>query len=157
MASARRVVIGQHANGGSAVALDSSVESTSFGGPHAPHLTVIWELVADAQRWSSTEPGGGYTQLPEPGTVRLVQLVLPAHSTDPQAPQRELAIPMHSTPTIDLLFVAQGTAEVVLDGGPTTLRAGDFLVMRGDVHGWRNTGEVDCVLVAAMAGSAPHN
>jgi mannose-6-phosphate isomerase-like protein (cupin superfamily) len=150
MTAARRVVTGTGPDGGSAVALEDAVESVGFGGPDAPHLTVLWELVGADRHWSSTDPAGGYTQLPEPGTVRLVQLVLPPQPDQPDA----LAIAMHSTPTVDLLFVAQGVAEVVLDDGPKVLRAGDYLVMNGDVHGWRNIGDRDCVLVAAMAGSA---
>jgi mannose-6-phosphate isomerase-like protein (cupin superfamily) len=147
MASARRVVTGRDAAGGSGVTLDSAVDSVAFGGPGTPHLSVLWELVADGGRWASTDPHGGYSQLPAPGTLRLVQLVLPPHSAE------TLAVPMHRTPTVDLLFVAQGVADVVLEEGPTTLRAGDYLVMHGDVHGWRNRGDVDCVLIAAMAGS----
>lgn len=146
MTSARRVVTGKDTDGSSAVMLDSFVEFAGAQG--GPRIAVLWEIVPDGQWWSSVDPGG-YAQLPEPGRVRLVQLVLPPNSERSD----ELVIPMHSTPTIDLLFVAQGSAELVLDAGPTLLQLGDCLVMQGDVHGWRNPGEVDCVLIAAMAGS----
>jgi len=150
MAKLRRVVVGADSSGSSPVS-DSAVESQAFGGPGTPRIAVLWEERWTAAGWSSADPAQPYSPLPGADAVRFVELVLPAH--DAPLPADAFDIPLHSTPTIDLLFVARGEAELVLDTGAVTLAAGDYLVMRGDVHGWRNVGPEECVLVAAMAGT----
>jgi quercetin dioxygenase-like cupin family protein len=61
--------------------------------------------------------------------------------------------PLHRTPTLDLLEVLNGSIVVTLDVGEETLHAGDCLVLRGDVHGWRNEAATPAILVAAMFGT----
>jgi hypothetical protein len=62
-------------------------------------------------------------------------------------------LPLHSTPTTDYLMVLEGQLDLVLpDGSVTVLDAGDCVVQRGAVHGWR-TREQSAVLSAIVLTS----
>jgi quercetin dioxygenase-like cupin family protein len=64
--------------------------------------------------------------------------------------------PLHRTPTLDLLQVLDGAIAVTLETGEATLSAGDALVLRGDVHGWRNDADTPAILMAVMFGADDH-
>jgi mannose-6-phosphate isomerase-like protein (cupin superfamily) len=51
---------------------------------------------------------------------------------------------MHRTQTIDYAIVLDGEITMVLDGGETTLRAGDIVVQRGTGHAWANRSSANC-------------
>ncbi|OAA61602.1 cupin domain-containing protein [Niveomyces insectorum RCEF 264] len=49
--------------------------------------------------------------------------------------------PMHSTPSVDLGAVTQGTVKLILDSGATkTLQAGDTYILKAANHAWENVG-----------------
>lgn len=61
---------------------------------------------------------------------------------------------MHASQTVDYLVVLSGEIDLELDDGATRrLRAGDCVVQNGTRHAWKNPGDVDCVLVAAVIGA----
>ena len=62
---------------------------------------------------------------------------------------------MHATDTTDFLVVISGEVVLVLETGEVTLRAGDLIVDRGVVHGWRNDGEVPAVYASVTVPAAP--
>jgi len=142
----RRIVTTTDASGRSAVESD--------GAPSAPgpRLTVLWEARTPVDHDDMGGDPGAATGLPDPGTARFVRLVLPAGGADAGDPGA-LSVPLHRTDTLDLLYVASGEVDLVLESGRVHLAAGDHLVMQGDVHGWRTTGPDDCVLVAVMLGA----
>lgn len=147
----RRVVTTTDQGGRSAIASDAR-PAVGFGDEteDAITLAVIWEAKTPVDYGAmGGDPGEGFTQLPMPATVRMVQLVVAAHGTGEGA----LDIPMHRTDTLDLIFIAAGEIELVVESGMVLLAAGDYLVMQGDVHGWRNTGPEPCTIVAAMLGA----
>jgi hypothetical protein len=115
-------------------------------------LSVLWEALTPVDHGAmGGDPGEGRTRLPAPGAARFVRLVLPgrASSQDPEA----LDIPLHRTDTLDLIYVGSGEVDLVLTSGPVRLRPGDYLVVQGDVHGWRTAGTDSCVMVAVMLGA----
>jgi quercetin dioxygenase-like cupin family protein len=61
---------------------------------------------------------------------------------------------LHRTDTLDLVQVLEGEVVLTLDEGQVRLGANDCLVMRGDVHGWRNDGSTPAVLAAVMVGAS---
>jgi quercetin dioxygenase-like cupin family protein len=61
---------------------------------------------------------------------------------------------MHKTDTIDIVYVASGAIDVVLENGKTSLATGDFLVLQGDQHGWQNPHDEPCALVITMLSAA---
>lgn len=62
---------------------------------------------------------------------------------------------MHATDTIDYLVVISGEVVLVLETGEVTLRAGDFIVDRGVIHGWRNDGQVPAVYASVTIPARP--
>lgn len=59
------------------------------------------------------------------------------------------AIPgMHQTDTIDIVTVISGEIWAVVETGETLVRAGDTVVHRGTWHAWRNRSDVPCTVAA---------
>lgn len=61
---------------------------------------------------------------------------------------------MHATDTIDYLVILKGRVTLVLEDGEAELAAGDFVVDRGAMHGWRNPHDEPCV--AAVVNLPAH-
>jgi hypothetical protein len=153
MSNLRRVVTTTDPNGASGLASDGPPAIDMGGDGSGPRLAVLWEATTPVSYDAlGGDPGEGFTPLPQPGAARFVRLVVPGKTSAPEDPT-QLDVPMHRTDTLDLLYVSSGEVELVLDSGPVRLRGGDHLVMQGDVHGWRNTGTEDCVMVAVMLGA----
>ena len=62
---------------------------------------------------------------------------------------------MHATDTIDYVVVMQGSVVIVTETGETELHAGDTLIDRGVVHGWRNDGDTAALMAVVMVGAHP--
>lgn len=61
---------------------------------------------------------------------------------------------MHTTDSIDYLYVASGAATLELDDGmEVDVRAGDTIVQNGTRHAWRNRGTEPCVIVVTLIGA----
>ena len=67
---------------------------------------------------------------------------------DPKDPE------MHTTDTIDYVFILSGTADLELDQGrKEAVGAGDCIVQRGTRHAWRVTSQEPLVMCAALFGA----
>ncbi len=62
---------------------------------------------------------------------------------------------MHTTDTLDLVYVASGRVVLDLGGEERVLEAGEAVIQRGNRHAWRNDGPEPCVLVITMLGADP--
>lgn len=62
--------------------------------------------------------------------------------------------PMHTTPTLDFIFVLSGQLELGLERGTQLLGPGDVLVQRATAHRWRNPGSEPCTFVGIMIDAA---
>lgn len=66
----------------------------------------------------------------------------------------EVAGHVHSTDTVDLMYIVGGEQILTVGDGADAeevhLRAGDTAVLRATVHSWRNPGTVPCVAVGTM-------
>jgi mannose-6-phosphate isomerase-like protein (cupin superfamily) len=61
---------------------------------------------------------------------------------------------MHTTDTIDYLFIASGEAILELDdGAEVVVRTGDTVIQNGTRHRWRNVGSEPCVIVVILIGA----
>jgi hypothetical protein len=149
MVRVRRVVTETTEDGRSRLRSDGvpghALGETSSG----PRMTLLWETATPVSYGAMGGDPDDMTQLPLPGTARFLRLVLPAGSRG----DADLDVAMHRTDTLDLILVAGGAVELVLDEGEVHLSAGDHVVIQGDVHGWRVISEDDCVLVAVMLGA----
>ncbi len=61
---------------------------------------------------------------------------------------------MHATDTIDYLVILSGKVTLVPEENEVQLTAGDFVVDRGVLHGWRNPHAERCV--AAVVNLPAH-
>jgi hypothetical protein len=64
-----------------------------------------------------------------------------------------VAVPMHTTPTVDYDFVVSGELTLILEDGEITLRPGDAVVVPGIPHAWRS-GADGCVFLVTLIGAA---
>ncbi|KFY31015.1 hypothetical protein V494_08011 [Pseudogymnoascus sp. VKM F-4513 (FW-928)] len=59
---------------------------------------------------------------------------------------------MHTTSTIDYIFILDGSMELGLDSGETRiLKKGDSAVQRGTAHWWRNVSKTEPAMLAAVS------
>jgi quercetin dioxygenase-like cupin family protein len=61
---------------------------------------------------------------------------------------------MHHTDALDLVFVQEGTAELLLQDGAHAVGVGDFIVTPGVDHAWK-AGPNGCRLVVVSVGMQP--
>lgn len=169
----RRVVTAHDAAGRSVVVSDEVLEPTVLETQPGSEFRLVWgsdravrlpnDGAPPAASW--IPPVGGFrfglsVLPPDAGTVpgdatamraRLdeVRTKLPglAEALEPAHPG------MHTTDTVDIVFVVDGEVECELDDGErVTLRTGDCLVQNGTRHAWRNTSDVPCTLAITMVG-----
>ena len=102
-----------------------------------------------------------------PGITRMRMALVPPdeevfrkageRGTDASQEWRELfddEFRMHSTDTIDYIFIVSGEVWMKLDDeAEVHLKAGDCLVFDGSRHGWRNKSSENCVMFGIMIGA----
>jgi quercetin dioxygenase-like cupin family protein len=60
--------------------------------------------------------------------------------------------PLHHTDSIDLVFVFEGSAELILDDGAHPLGPGDCVMLKGVDHGWQ-AGPGGCRISSVVVGT----
>jgi quercetin dioxygenase-like cupin family protein len=129
----RRVITGLDAEGRSCILIDG------------PARMVIWstrETPADNSGRSDT--GGGNFDFPTEG-ARFIYSDFPPRSR----------IDFHATDTIDHIVVVSGEVVFITETGEVHLRAGDVIVDRGILHGWRNDSDAPCRIVNVLCPARP--
>lgn len=59
---------------------------------------------------------------------------------------------MHTTSTLDYIFILDGTMELGLESGETRiLKKGDSAVQRATTHWWRNTSRTEPAIMVAVS------
>lgn len=138
IAPLRRVVTGRDPQGRSTVLSDGPAE------------TMIWRTeVSPAGNSGSDDAGGGPFgfDIPEGGSLFIFGDLPPDGTLGDMG--------MHATDTIDYVTVISGQVTLVTETAETLLRAGDVLVQRGVVHGWRNDGPDPCRLAVVLLKAHP--
>ncbi|MFI6040851.1 cupin domain-containing protein [Nocardia sp. NPDC051321] len=173
----RRVVTGHDSTGKAIVVGDERVPSMAppeFGGRWA-----IWSADATVTLPDDgTAPGVSDSQVPPPSGLRVLKLAFPPRY-NPDALSEELHDPellarlgflvdpnppgsygsrpgvagMHASATVDCVMQLSGESVFVLEDNEVRLNPGDWLVINGVVHSWRNDGDEPSVLVAVMVGA----
>jgi len=170
----RRIVTGLDANGKSSVISDGRVEArTAAAVPgYGWHRLWSWDETPTVPN-AGLEPSGP-NHFPEPGGVRFIVFTVPPssvptpHDLDAEAARFELEekfpgraahmedhqTGLHTTATIDLIYVAEGEISLELDDGREVhLKTGDTLVQNGVRHAWRNHSSKPCTLVVTIVGA----
>lgn len=142
----RRVVTGLNAEGKSCVVFDGEVPR------HQPAANLIWRNALPADNAGQADAAVPYDMsLLHDGGVNFILTELPGK--DPGG--RPGGAFLHATDTIDYLVMIAGEVVLVLETGEVTLRAGDFIVDRGVVHGWRNDGSETAVFASVTLPALP--
>ncbi|MDG2002063.1 MAG: cupin domain-containing protein [Novosphingobium sp.] len=139
----RRVVTGLDAQGKSCITIDAPVER------HDPVVNLIWRTAGvPADNRGNQDAATPYDNATlHTGGTNFILTEMP--------PGLDGEAFMHATDTIDYLAVVSGEITLVLETEEVVLRAGDFMVDRGVIHGWRNDGEETAVYVAVTIPAKP--
>ncbi|MFI6173319.1 cupin domain-containing protein [Nocardia sp. NPDC051052] len=173
----RRVVTGHDGTGKAIVVGDEQVPSMAppeFGGRWAIWSADDTVTLPD----DGTAPAVADSQVPPQSGLKVLQLALPPRY-DPDTLSEELHDPellaqlgflvdpnppgsygsrpgvagMHASATVDCVMQLSGESVFVLADNEVRLSPGDWLVINGVVHSWRNDGDEPSVLVAVMVGA----
>jgi len=139
----RRVVTGIDEAGKSCVIIDGPVPIF----PESMGAALVW------QTRGQPADNSGNADVAEP--YRLDHLHTPGSTFAicqfaPHSPAM-----MHATDTIDYLVILSGKVTLVTENGEALLGAGDLVVDRGVMHGWRNDHDEPCVAVAINIPAHP--
>jgi len=138
----RRVVTGLNAEGRSCVVFDGEVPR------HQPAANLIWRNALPADNSGASDAAVPYgMDLLHDGRVNFILTELP-----PGLPGGAF---LHATDTIDYLVMIAGEVVLALETGEVTLRAGDLIVDRGVIHGWRNDGTETAVFASVTVPALP--
>ncbi len=141
----RRVITGHDRLGRSCVHLDAQVDDIISNRPSSSS-TVVWatdDVPADSM--ALVEDGSAsFGKIQPDGTI--FRIVRYAAGGEPR---------MHRTTSVDYGVVLTGTIILILDAEEVTLSAGDVLVQRGTMHGWRNPGPEPCEIAFVLVGARP--
>ncbi|MEV6108791.1 hypothetical protein AB0M28_29430 [Streptomyces sp. NPDC051940] len=172
----RRVVTGHDSTGRAVVVSDTELQ------PQNPEVAPKWSVWATEQPPSFPDEGkepAPTGPVPPPGGFEAILLTLPPGFTldgvfdpaDPATAQITRALGflpdpnppsayplpgsggMHATPSVDVLLQVSGTSVLVLPSGEVSLSPGDWLVLNGVTHAWRNDGAEPAVLAGFTAGA----
>lgn len=136
--SHRRIVTGLDNEGRSAILMDG------------PSPQVAWATAqTPADNSGTTDQGGEFSFAMPPGGSKFAMVEFPS------APGVLFGPGMHATDTIDYLVVVKGKVVLVTETGETVCDAGDLIVDRGVLHGWRNDGAEPALLALVMIDAAP--
>jgi mannose-6-phosphate isomerase-like protein (cupin superfamily) len=171
----RRVVTGHSADGKAIVAEDTLVEPVTLDLLPGYEFHRLWGRDEKPVFPDDGKPRPAVQYFPPTDGSRFAVFTLPPDSevnvsedVDVEAAlaQMEEVLPgmaghmepdnpgMHTTDTIDYLYVASGSATLELDDGvEVDVRAGDTIVQNGTRHAWRNRGTGPCVIVVSLIGA----
>ena len=140
---ARRVVTGLDDQGRSCVVIDGPVPRVT------PAANMVWRnATVPADNSGNADTGGGYdpAHLHDGSVTFLITEMPPGQAGEAF---------MHATNTIDYLAVLSGEITLVLETEEVVLRAGDLIVDRGVIHGWRNDGSEVAKMVSVNVPALP--
>ncbi len=169
----RRVVTGHKPDGKSTVVSDTLVDPATIALSPNTEFFTLWGGDKMPSFPDDGSPQAFSTYFPPSGGFRFCFNTVPPQSARPAGLDMEAAfremeeklpgmaahmdpnIPgMHSTETIDFIYVVSGEIWMTLDDGTEVhLRAGDTLVQNGTRHAWRNKGSETCRFVICLIGT----
>ena len=170
----RLIVTGLDADGKSSVISDSEIAARAAAAVpgYGWHRLWSWDNIPDVPN-DGVEPDGP-DHFPPPGGVRFIVFTIPPGTVtapadlDIEAAKLELEekfpgraahmeshqTGLHTTTTIDFIYVADGEIWLELDDKQEIhLQTGDSLVQNGVRHAWRNHGAKPCTLVVTIVGA----
>lgn len=138
----RRVVTGINEGGESCIIIDGPVPGNN------PGLGIAWRtesVPADNSGSQEIEMQSFTLEHMQDGSTNFLVAEYPPGAV----------IKRHKTDTTDYVVVTRGEVVLTLETGETRLQAGDFVVNRGVMHGWRNEGVEPAVTVVVSIPAHP--
>lgn len=135
----RRIVTGLDAHGKSAVLIDGPSDVVAWATAEVP-----------VDNSGTADTGGPFSFAMPAGGSKFLMIAFP-----PTPPGELSGAGIHSTNTIDYLTVVSGEIVLITETGEVTCRAGDMIVDRGVLHGWRNDGAETALVSCVMIDAAP--
>ena len=170
----RRVVTGHSKDGKSIVASDTRVDATRVGLLPGFEFHRLWGSDTAPTYPDDGSPAEHSAYLPPLGGFRFVQIVIPpdvvarleGEPEESAVAEVEARLPgllgtldpdhpgMHTTDTVDLVYVASGQLVLELDDGvEVELKTGDTVVQSGTRHRWHNRTSEPAVMVGVAVGA----
>jgi mannose-6-phosphate isomerase-like protein (cupin superfamily) len=170
----RRVVVGQAADGGTAVLGDEHLPPTTVSLFPGAEFLRVWGSDGTPQLPVAASAGQPKNWFPPPGGFRFAFVTLPPNTvTMPEDLDVGTALVefseklpglvevmepansgMHTTDTVDVVLIVSGQATLDLgDGDELTLETGDCVVQHGTRHAWRNLTPQPCTMASAIFGA----
>lgn len=123
----------------------------------------LWQTENNSPNlFDSYNPNRPYDFNIPPGIVRFCTMRLPplkklvAHQEAKGNNVDLQTFGMHRTDTIDYFILLEGEVTLILEGGEEkTLKPGDIVIQKGNIHAWHNRGENDCLAACVMIGAKP--
>jgi uncharacterized cupin superfamily protein len=173
MNNVRRVVTGLDEQGRSVVISDAAVPPLTARAVPGYAWHRLWSFDEPPVVPNDGRPMHAPAHFPPPDGIRFIVFTVPprataaAESVDPEAARElEEKFPgraahmesdqtgLHTTVTIDLIYILSGEVSLELDDGMEVhLAAGDTVVQNGVRHAWRNYSDRPCSLVACILGA----
>jgi mannose-6-phosphate isomerase-like protein (cupin superfamily) len=144
----RSLITGVDSDGRSCVLREADVVPAEAAGGHGVRVARVYATTESPPAARPLGLGETIDVQLAPGVVRWMVVDHPpagAHSGP------VTSTTMHHSDAVDLVFVQQGTAELVLQDGAHPVRAGDCVVTPGVDHAWR-AGPAGCRLVVLSVG-----
>jgi len=169
----RRIVTGHGPDGKSRVAGDTVVDPVTVALSPATEFFTLWGADKLPSFPDDGSPRAFSSYFPPPGGFRFCVTTLAPEGVRPAVPDMDAArremeeklrglaarmdpnVPgMHSSDTIDFIYVVSGEIWMTLDDGTEVhLHPGETLVQNGTRHSWRNKGKEPCVFVICFIGA----
>ncbi|MEO5597354.1 MAG: cupin domain-containing protein [Novosphingobium sp.] len=144
----RRVFTGVGSDGRSRVLFDDANGNETRAEPTS--VSLLWQsksVPADNSSPADMATEGFLFEY-APGATKL--MVVDVAPTDDLIPPE-----MHATNTLDYLVIVIGKLSLYLEDGEVEVGAGDVVINRGNIHGWRNKGAEHARMIVVGVDAAP--
>jgi len=147
----RKLITGVDTEGRSCLVDVIDIEATPVGGAHGVNVARVHATTQSPPPPPSPALGQLVDTQLEPGLVRWLVVEHPPHD---ELDGSTTSTTMHHSYVLDLVFVHEGSGELLLQDGPHAVSAGDCIVMHGVDHAMR-AGPGGCRLVVVGIGTPP--
>jgi mannose-6-phosphate isomerase-like protein (cupin superfamily) len=171
---AKRVVTG-HADGRSVFVDEGDIEDITLGLMPGLVFRMLWDTPEQPTVPNTAPVDTASEWFPQPGGVRVAQVVFPGASAgggvppddlESAAAEFEAKLPgllgamepddpgMHTSDTVDVGIVMSGELWLELDDGAERhLTAGDVVIQNGTRHRWQNRSSEPCLMTFVLVGA----
>jgi mannose-6-phosphate isomerase-like protein (cupin superfamily) len=146
----RKLITGVDDQGRSCVVEEADVETVAAAG----HGASIARVYATSENPLPPRPPGSGERIDVQLAPGLLRWNVVDHEPHEVHAGPVTSTTMHHKDTLDLVFVQDGTAQLVLQDGVHDIGPGDFVVMPGIDHAWK-AGPDGCRLVVVTVGTPP--